>query len=629
MTEPETTVRGTAPPTSAGSGAAFDADSLPDPWAPVSGDAHEAAQPGALLQVVAWAFGSAGPVALLVRQGFNGRAVVVAAIAAAWTVLLAKRPRSAAGLALVAVVGVLAPLVTWSFIGRGPVLVALLGVFVAHAVFVGWSPTRSWPVREVPVAHLAVLPLVLAELTWFRQERLALTTLLLVVALGVVECYHRAPTVSARVDRSVGRALVALVSAVGAAVLFVVVCVVLYLPGLFGRAADLVRRGRPRPTYWAPRTLDAEDVHRDAARPFATALPGERAARQLVGGVVLGLLITAVVVLSIDAPPPAPAVAGGEDEQGDVFERGREVRFSDLAAYQGVPFADALKDEQDVLSNEYLLPSDVGGYDVADFEGEFTNVTGGVRRTIEPPPCESCAPATVWLVGGSSAFGLGQRDEHTIASELVRAAPDQDLSLEVVNLGVPGWTLHQEMQKVDAMLERGAPPPDLVVFYNGYNNVVGTVMDAAVNGIRPDTPALLETETIRRFSEEQLDPSDAGTPQQLGTLAADKYRRDMERARSDLAQQGIATLFVFQPDALASDRQYDAVESIYSVPPEVRRHFDASIDVAAQDLEGDVVNLRHLFDDEPPLFADLVHTNERGAQLSAAALLAELGPRLG
>lgn len=628
MADPRST---TSTSTHAGSetpAAATGVAALSDPWAPSVQPLAPAAGPVLLLHVAAWSFGAVGPVALLVRQGFLGRAVVVAVIAAAWTLLLATRPRTPVGLALLVVAGVLAPIATWSFIGRGPVLIALLGVFVGHAVFVEWSPTRSWPSRTVPIAHLALLPLVLGEVLWFREELLVTTTALLVVALLVVESYHRFPAALARADHAVARVLVGAVSVVGAVVLFLVVCVVLYLPGLIGRVGDVVRR-RERRSYWVSREIDGGEIRRDSVRPFATATPGERTARQLGGAVVLSLLVTSVVVLSIDSPQPVQVAAADGEDQGDVFDRGQAVRFSDLAAYEGVPFADALKEEQDVLSNQYLVPSDVGGYDVADFEGEFTNVSDGVRRTIDPPPCPGCTRATVWLVGGSSAFGLGQRDEHTIASELVRTAPSEGLSLEVVNLAVPGWTLHQEVQKVEAMLDRGVGPPDVVVFYNGYNNVVGTVMDAAVNGIRRNTPALLETETIRQFSEQELDPSAAGTPDELGQLAAEKYRRDMERAQSVLAEHGVDAVFVFQPDALASDVQYDAVESIYSVPPDVRRHFDSSIDVAATSLEGDVRNLRHLFDDEPPLFADLVHTNERGAELVAASLLPQLGRDLG
>ncbi len=57
---------------------------------------------------------------------------------------------------------------------------------------------------------------------------------------------------------------------------------------------------------------------------------------------------------------------------------------------------------------------------LADMEGRFTNISGGVRRSWRPPSCD-CRRIRVWMYGGSTAFGLGQRDEHTIASALARA----------------------------------------------------------------------------------------------------------------------------------------------------------------------------------------------------------------
>ena len=203
---------------------------------------------------MAWLLGAAGATALLVQQGFTGRALAIAALAAAWEVLLRHRPRRPALAWGIVVLGlVLVPLATWSVIGRAPALVAMVGVLVADAALVDWSPTPRWPVRSVHVAAFAVLPVAAAQFNWYRSERVVVALALLVLGLLVVEAYHRFPDALARADGWFLHALVLVGTWIGAVVLFVVVAVLLYLPGVIGRGRDAVRRRRVE-SYWLPAT---------------------------------------------------------------------------------------------------------------------------------------------------------------------------------------------------------------------------------------------------------------------------------------------------------------------------------------------------------------------------------------
>lgn len=588
-----------------------------DPWQSVTDGTHRQA-PQSLRLFAALVVGAAAECARLAVDGFHWRAVALVLLAVGWLALVEMRPCGPAGLALLAVGAVSAPLLTGHTIGRAPVLLMLVAVFVAHAALVRWQPIVDWPERSVTVAGLAVFPLVGAGILWFREEIPILTGALLVLALLVVEAYHRFPSTAWRIDRAVAGVLVGSVSAIGAAMLFMVVLVFLYLPGLLGAGADRIHRQASRSSFWFDRSVAQHEPVRDVDRPFSSAPPAARRSRNLIGGALILALIAATGVFVIDRRSAQQEVSGLEIR--DVFERAASVRFSDLAAYEGKVWADELKAEQDVLSNEYLRSSEVAGYDVADFSGEYTNVIDGVRRTIDPPPCPDCRSATLWIAGGSAAFGLGQRDPHTIASELVRLAAADGISAEITNLGVPGYTIHQEAQKVLDRLDSGAPVPDTVLFFDGYNDVVARVMDSTVKGIRPDTPTLMETEVIRTFTDEGLDPFSAGTPEQLGALAAEKYRREAGVVAAELAGHGIESVFVFQPDAFASPEQYAAVSAIYELDPNVKQHMEESLEAASTILEDRVVNLRHLLDDGPLVFADLVHTNEVAARTIAEAV---------
>ncbi len=428
------------------------------------------------------------------------------------------------------------------------------------------------------------------------------------------------PPATAAADRAIWRALRGLGSLVGGIVLFAVAVPLLYLPGLVGRLVDARRRARPAATFWRVHANDLAAHRRDVRRPFSAADPRSRRRSNAFGAASLAALVLVAVVWAVPDVRPGPDVRAAEAAGADVFARARAVRFSDLPAYEGLDWADELKREQDVLSNERLQPSEVGGYQIADFAGRFTTVRDGERLTPGPRTCD-CTPKVVWLFGGSAAFGLGQRDDHTIAAELVRRAADDGIALQVRNFGVPGWTMWQEAQQLEAKLAT-EPHPDLVLFYNGYNGVLGTVISAAVKGIRPDEPALLVGEEILEFSERRLDPSGAGTSEELGDLAVARYRRVARDIEVRLGALGIESLHVFQPDALADPEQYASIEDVYTSSSADRAFLDRTLDHTARTLAEDgVVNLRRVLDGlDTPVFADLVHTNERGAEVVADAL---------
>jgi lysophospholipase L1-like esterase len=302
------------------------------------------------------------------------------------------------------------------------------------------------------------------------------------------------------------------------------------------------------------------------------------------------------------------------------------VPYSRRPAYAGVPFADALQEE---LARVRLVPSPVGQYGVADFDGEYTNVADGERSTLAPS-C-ACPHTELWLTGGSATFGMGQRDSHTTASELVRLAERDSVALTVHNLAVPGWTLWQEYQGVLARLVSGATRPDAVVFVDGYNDTVGTVVSGVVNGPQPDGPTVLDADDVTRFIESLEESGRTVDGRTLGRVAARRYeslRAVIERQLSDL---GIHVSYFFQPDALTSPVQRAPVDELYRSIPLLHRRadLDAALETASTALVPEVHDLRHLMDGQPrAVFSDAVHTNEEGARLVAEAVYGVVGAEL-
>src|SRR5690606_17627096 len=151
--------------------------------------------------------------------------------------------------------------------------------------------------------------------------------------------------------------------------------------------------------------------------------------------------------------------------------------------------------------------------------------------------------------------------------------------------------------KVAARLRATDERPDLVVFYDGFNDVVGTVVDSTLRGVQPDKPAMLVASDLQRVEDELLDPHRAGPPEELGRLAARKYRREREAIDRAPEFEGIPTLHVWQPDALASERQFAAVRPIYEHLQPRHRYLDVAIDAALAELGDEVLDLRRVLDE--------------------------------
>jgi lysophospholipase L1-like esterase len=148
------------------------------------------------------------------------------------------------------------------------------------------------------------------------------------------------------------------------------------------------------------------------------------------------------------------------------------------------------------------------------FGGTFINVDErGIRKTWNPP-ADPGQPARVrvFMFGGSALWGTGARDEHTIAS-LVSRRLDAEFRLPalVTNFGESGYVSTQEVILLMLELRRGHRP-DVVVFYDGYNDVFAAYQSG--------TAGLPSNEVNRRREFNLLNPRDEGWGRRLLREAA-------------------------------------------------------------------------------------------------------------
>lgn len=268
-----------------------------------------------------------------------------------------------------------------------------------------------------------------------------------------------------------------------------------------------------------------------------------------------------------------------------------------------------------------------------DHQGEFINVVDGRRVTVEPAGVPADAP-TVWIFGGSPAWGEGQRDAYTIASQLARYAAEGGTPVHVVNRAQRGDSAFVAAQRLERALAH-EPAPDLVLFLDGPDDlniqaehVTGNPshhgLDAAAAEVEGDnrqwweryrdTSALFAVgqqihELIATAPAWAQAPTDQYQADRIAAAVADVYDRSRHMADIVAGFHGVDVRYYWLPVASTRNRN-----SIYLE--------------AARRLETDVTVLEALDEGAGPVFLDAVHTNEEGARQTAALLHESLQPIL-
>jgi lysophospholipase L1-like esterase len=160
------------------------------------------------------------------------------------------------------------------------------------------------------------------------------------------------------------------------------------------------------------------------------------------------------------------------------------------------------------------------------FQGKTIAIGGdGLRATWQPPaPAgERVAqqPAKLLMLGGSSLWGFGARDDQTIPSLLARRLHERGVQVEVKNLSDLGYVSTQEVICLLRELQRGYRP-DLVIFYDGVNDTTSAVLSGEAG---------LTTNEVNRRREFNLLQSPARLVSALGgKLLADSGSLRLARA---------------------------------------------------------------------------------------------------
>lgn len=155
------------------------------------------------------------------------------------------------------------------------------------------------------------------------------------------------------------------------------------------------------------------------------------------------------------------------------------VPRSSLPLFKDVEWADAYQEEYSKLRTRYW-PYIM--WQRRPAEGTYINVgADGTRHTWNPEYPNDETVMQIWVFGGSTAWGSGSRDDYTIPSHLSRLLQESGIMAEVTNFGETGYVFTQEIVRL-LMELRTRPAPDLVIFYDGANDVYAAYHDGFAGG---------------------------------------------------------------------------------------------------------------------------------------------------
>jgi hypothetical protein len=344
------------------------------------------------------------------------------------------------------------------------------------------------------------------------------------------------------------------------------------------------------------------------------------------------------VIMIVTAMAVIASCGGGEATEEDARPSRTEAG---PFGHDDEPFAeDLFRDLNGYYGNEgaahgWVRWDSMLGWRVRDGESEHVNVIDGARRTIAPPASSSPfagRPLRVWFFGGSTMFGLGQRDDHTIPSELVRLAAEDGLVIEAVNLGVMAYVNWQEVMAFSERLTRG-DTADLAVFYDGANEASTADQRAELGDVddRRIARQLVSEHDIDKVKDEvRID----GGPREAGVdgvpIAAQQYVRGVELAQAIGTAYGVPTAFVWQPSLLTKRMTEHDREAADAVGVEFMPQGGPNVVLdEILELGANPIDLTTALDGvDRPVYLDRAHTNEYGAAVIAGALYEALRPQL-
>jgi lysophospholipase L1-like esterase len=285
------------------------------------------------------------------------------------------------------------------------------------------------------------------------------------------------------------------------------------------------------------------------------------------------------------------------------------------------------------------------------YAGRFINVDDhGLRRSWQSSSPDA-ARRRVLVMGGSTVWGTGARDEYTLPSELAKALDHAGRPAMVMNYGESGYVSGQSLAALIVALRAGERPTH-VIFYGGIEDTFAAYQNGAagipqnennrrlefnltqptaidklgallVAGTTRASALILQRPEGQRTAEESVDPG------RLAAAVVDAYCANARLAAALGREFGFRVSAFWQPVIFSkpSLTPYELAEAARR--QSTRQLFAATRALVTGNTAGcagvGLVDLSAVFaSDAGPRFLDAMHLTETGNQEVAIAMTPQL-----
>ncbi len=285
------------------------------------------------------------------------------------------------------------------------------------------------------------------------------------------------------------------------------------------------------------------------------------------------------------------------------------------------------------------------------FDGAIIDVDAhGFRVTPAPttPPAH-----TIWLFGGSTAWGTGNRSQGTLAAQLQQVYRERapELGVRVLNFAESGYVSRQSLTAFQSALACPQPAAELAIFLDGANDVFAALQEGQAglpqnednrrrefNSSRQLSAQLrawaLRLQGIARLAGSTPGPTGAAELDTLAAAIVDAYLAHAMQASALARQHRMDTIHAWQPTAF--DRSPARADEAAIVGASIATHVTLQRQARARlrarlaaDPSIAAIDLGNLYDTtSEPVFFDFVHLSERGQRLLAERLYELSAPAL-
>jgi lysophospholipase L1-like esterase len=304
----------------------------------------------------------------------------------------------------------------------------------------------------------------------------------------------------------------------------------------------------------------------------------------------------------------------------------------------------------------------------APFKGKYTNIDEeGLRQTwngvVNTGFSETKSPR-IFMFGGSTMLGAGARDEETIPSFLAKTLTQEyGLNVKVRNFGTGGYVSTQEVIALLRELQRGNIP-DLIIFYDGSNDIYSTFQNNGVGGIpqnesnrerefnllRPEMMRRLYKETllatftnsstyqvasslVRRITGRDLslewNASVYPHPDQVTREVVPVYSWNVALVKSIGEAQGFKSLFYWQPLIWNKDKPTPYEQKLLEEQKSMAPYYVGATNAVRAHLSAidEFHDISGVFSGDPkPYFIDSTHITGAGNEIVARRMLKDVVP---